>query len=267
MNLSNFIKPAQKFLADNTPTLLSGAGVVGVAATVALTGKATIKAYQIIDQAEFEKRCEILQTQDGAPGLTEEESHYTTLERIKLVWPEYVPVAGALAVTVFCIIAANRVSAKEAAALAAAYGLSQDKFADYRAKVQESFGVNKEKKVREDVIQDKVTKDPPPATLIISGNGKVLCRDAFSDRYFESDVESIRKAVNDFNEQLRVEMDMSLTDFYNFLDIPATGYSHEIGWSSGEQLDVDIVAALTNDNRPVVVMDFAVPPKHRDLYR
>lgn len=260
--ISKFIAPAKKFVEDNASVILTGAGVVGVAATAVLTGKATIKAVEITN-AEQER---IIESAKGTSDEKDETWHILTKTDItKLVWQEYIPAVGVGLTSMICIVMAHRVSAKEAAALAAVYAMSEKRFDDYRDKVRSTFGDGKEKKVREEVAQDNMR---PVSQTVIIGSGKVLCKDAFSDRYFEGDIESIRKAVNDFNQQLQVEMEMTLTDFYYMIGVPKTQYSDEVGWRSSEPMEIDILTTLTDDNRPCAVLQFTVHPRHKvDLYR
>ena len=48
MNLMRYFKAAEKFTVDNSPLILTGFGAAGVITTAVRTGKATIKAYDVV---------------------------------------------------------------------------------------------------------------------------------------------------------------------------------------------------------------------------
>ncbi|WP_254556795.1 DUF6353 family protein, partial [Salmonella enterica] len=79
----------------------------------------------------------------------------------------------------------------------------------------ETLGEKKEKQIREEIDKDRIKKNPVgKSEVIITGNGKTLCYDHTSGRYFESDMETIKRAVNTINKQMLDEMYVSLNDFY-----------------------------------------------------
>ena len=109
------------------------------------------------------------------------------------------------------------------AALAALYSLSETAFREYKEKVVEEIGRNKELKVRDSIAQDRVTTNPVgDRTIIFTGNGEVLCYDALCDRYFKSSAEKIRQQVLELNEDLRNDMWLDLNDLYYAIGLPST---------------------------------------------
>jgi hypothetical protein len=184
------LRRVEKLVADNSPTLLTALGVTGTISTAVLAVRATFQAADLIyNERDRQDLMEL-----GHPLDRKEE--------FQLVWKVYIPPVASGVVTIVCIIMANRIGHRRAAAVAAAFTVSQEAFEKYREKVVEKIGDKQERAVRDDVAQDQVRKDPPSREVIITGNGTVLCRDAFSGRYFESNVETISKAINDLNQQI-----------------------------------------------------------------
>ena len=158
-------------------------------------------------------------------------------------------------------------AAARAAAVAAAYTISEKAFSEYKEKVVERLGTPKEQKIRDEVAQDRVTKNPPnERETIITGGGEVLCYEAFTGRYFKSDMETLKKAQNDLNYVMLNDGYASLSDFYNKIDLPTTSYSDEIGWTSDKLLELNFSTVLSDDGRPCISIDFMAAPV-RDYYK
>ena len=106
---------------------------------------------------------------------------------------------------------------------------------------------------------------PKSSEIIIANGGTVLCYDELSGRYFESDVETIRKAENDINAAILSYMYASLHDLYVALNLPPTPYSSEVGWTSTNLLEFKFSTCLSEDNRPCISLGYSTYPV-RDYY-
>ena len=91
--------------------------------------------------------------------------------------------------------------------LAGAYKLSESALLEYRNKVVEVVGEEKEKEIRDSIAKDRV-EDRPVITCL--GKDDYLCYDMLSGRYFKSDIDKIQKAVNDMNYKLLNDNILSL---------------------------------------------------------
>lgn len=251
-------KQVEKFASDNAPAILSAIGVVGAASAVYLTGKATFKAADII--AKEQERLN-LTTPHVVHGEVFGPQKVETKTKVKLVWSQYLPAAGALTASIGCIVCAHRLSMGRAAALAAAYSLSEGRMTEYRAKVVEKFNPNKERQIRDEIAQDRVTNNPPKdSQVIIVGNGNVLCYDLPTGRYFHSNMEKLRSVQNDINAAVNEIGHASLSDFYTALGLRDTPFSTEIGWTTSGLLDLHFSAVLTDDNQPCISIEYKAEP-------
>lgn len=255
MSLIEIVKRAEKLAVDNSPAILTAIAVTGTLTTAFLTGKATFKAAELIAAEEWSFR------------PREMDHQLAPKEKIVLVWKTYIPAVGTGVLTVVCIVFANRIGTRRAAAVAAAYTISEKAFAEYKDKVVERLGTVKEQKVRDEVAQDRVDRNPvSDREVIVAGGGEVLCYDAFTGRYFKSDMETLKKAQNDLNYTMLNEGYASLSDFYNKIDIPTTSFSEEVGWTSDKLLELEFSTTLSDDGRPCISIDFMVAPA-RDYYK
>lgn len=241
------LRKLERLVVDNSPALLTAVGVTGTISTAVLAVRATFNAADLIMHEEAWRSVQEL----GKP--------LERKEKVQLVWKCYIPPATTGIVTIACIVMANRIGNRRAAAVAAAYSITQEAFTEYREKIVEKFGAKQERAARDQVAQERVTRNPPTSReVIITGNGDVLCMDSFSGRYFKNNVEAIRKAQNDINQQILGMGYASLTDFYFLIGLDATDNSDEVGWQ--DMFTVDISTALTNDSQPCIVISYSAKP-------
>lgn len=249
MNLKHFIRTTEKFIFNNSPAILTGIGVIGTITTAVLTGTAAYKAGEILEEERWKKH-----------ASTNPEP-LTSREEFLLVWHLFVPPVVVGSLTISSIIGANRIGSKRAAALAAAYSLSDRAFTEYREKIIETIGKNKEQKARDELAQERFDRSETPSSeVLVIGTGNVPCYDAYTGRYFESNMEALKKAQNDTNYQIIHNWSASLTDFYDKIGLPPTAVSDEVGWNSEKMLEIEYTTVLSEDGRPCISINFTVVP-------
>lgn len=256
MTLIEIAKKAEKLAVDNSPAILTAIGVTGTLTTAFLTGKASFKAAEIIADEQYQMD----------HNQVEVRNELESKEKLVLVWKLYIPAVGTGFLTVVCIIFANHIGTRRAAAVAAAYTISEKAFSEYKEKVVERLGTPKEQKIRDEVAQDRVNKNPGGRDIVVTGGGEVLCYEAFTGRYFKSDMETLKKAQNDLNYTILNDGYASLSDFYSKIDLPGTSFSEEVGWTSDKLLELNFSTVLSEDGRPCISIDFMTAPV-RDYYK
>lgn len=234
----------------HSPELLTGIGIAGMVTTVVLAVRATPKALRLID----EKKADI-----------SEEETIPRIEAVKAAWKVYVPAVLTGILSTICLIGANSVNQRRNAAIAAAYSLSESALKEYREKVVETIGERKEQAIRDDISKDRITENPV-REVIVSDRGSTLCYDSLSGRYFKSDIEKLRRIVNDLNRRMRDEMFISLNDFYCAVDNPDLGptkLGDMLGWNIDKgYIDLNFSSQLTTDGTPCLVLDYTVVPEY-----
>jgi hypothetical protein len=254
MSFSDVLKKIGKYTTDNSPAILSAIGAAGVLTTAYLASKASFKAAELIAEKEH----------DFGKGLS---FRMGRRDKIKLVWPHYIPAIGVGCMTIGCILFANTVSNRRAAGLATAFALSERAFDEYKEKVVEKLGDGKERDLRDELAQDRITKSSNLGDTFIVGEGSVLCFESFTGRYFISDMEELKKAQNNVNYKVLNDYYASLTDFYNEVkNLERTDYSDEVGWNSDKMLELSFSATITETGKPCIVVRYEVTPI-RDYYR
>lgn len=244
MNLNSLINATRRAVHDHSPSILTAMGVSGVVTTAYLTHQATWSAYEII-------------AHDESITGAEEDPKTRLKNRARLVWRMYIPPVISGTATIVCIVTASRIEHRRVAAATAAYSLTERAFSEYKDKVVDKFGATKEQQVRDEVAADRMNANPPANTgVIVTGQGNVLCCELYTGRYFESDMEKLRRAQNDINAKLLKHDYCHLADFYYILGIPYTSNSHEVGWESSRQMELEFTTAMSDDGRPCIAFEY-----------
>lgn len=249
MIFSKVISVSAKAIADHSPLILTGIGVTGTITTAVLTARASFKSSKLI--ANNQER--INRYGDGQA--------LDNKEKFKLIWDQYIPPVGTGVLTIACIIASNRIGTRRTAALATAMAISEKAWDEYKEKVIEKLGVRKEESFRDEIARDHINRNPAnDKEIIVTGNGDVRCYDSITGRYFLSQMESLRKAMNDINAQILHSDYATLYDFYKLIGLPPTDFSNEIGWNSDKMLDLQISAVVGIDGVPCLSLHYATWP-------
>lgn len=201
-----------RFLKRNASTILTCVGAVGVVATSVMAVKATPKALILLEKAKEEKGEDL-----------------TTWETVKMAGPAYIPAVITGAATIACIFGANIISKHQQAALMSAYALLDSSYKEYKNKVDELYGEEAGRKVREEIAKDKYTGDD-----ILLDDTKELFYDFYSGQYFNSSIEAVQRAEYEVNRALYVDGYVCVNKFYEELGLPTRPEYDEIGWTCGQ---------------------------------
>ncbi len=249
---SNAIKGLAKGLKKHSPEILTGIGIAGMIGAVVMAVKATPKAVELLENKKDELNVDKL----------------SPAETVKTTWKCYIPTAVTGILGAACIIGAGSVNHKRNAALAAAYGLTETAFKEYKDKVVEVIGEKKEQTVKDEIAKDKMTENPvtevESTAIVTTGYGDTLCYETLSGRYFYSDIEKIRAAENRVNKIILEDSFVSLNEWYDELGLDGTVIGDMIGWNryyGNDWLEVRFSSQLTNNGTPCLVIGYDTLPK------
>lgn len=248
LSFKNIVGDVKATMVKNAPGILVGVGIVGMAGTTILAVKATPKAITLIEAKKHELKVEKL----------------TPVETIKTTWKCYIPAAVTGITSTACLIGASSVSARRNAALATAYNITKVALNDYKDAVVETIGEKKEQAVRDTVAKKKVERDPVQNNeVVVTERGTTLCYDAVFGRYFRSDIDMIKRAVNELNRSIVTSMYASLNEFYDEIGLPPIEIGDKLGWNVDDgQIEVDFSSQLAADGTPCLVISFNVAPDY-----
>ena len=216
--MNKIIKGVKAFgtlMKANSPVILTGVAITGVGVTTGLAIRATPVAMQHIKEAADKK-----------------EDRLTPAETVQACYKDYIPTGISALLTMGCMGLSTKISLKRNAALATCVVAGQNALSEYQNKVIEKFGKEKEGDIRDEIAHDRLMNNPPEkAQIFATGHGNQLCYDVYSDRYFYSEIEEIRRAVNDFNQRLLGDLYLSLNEWYELLGLEEIGYGEDVGWN------------------------------------
>lgn len=247
LNLSTAATATKAFLVKRSPEILTALGITGMIGTTVMAVKVTPKASRLLEDLQAQKKEPLTKT-----------------EVVKSCWKYYIPAVATGAASITCLIGANSISVRRTAALAAAYQISETALTEYRNKVIETIGEKKEKVVREQIDKDHIEKNPVSQNeVIVTKTGNTLCYDSLSGRYFQSDIEKIKRAVNELNRRMTYDVYVSLNEFYDELDLDHTMLGDDLGWQlDGGLIEVYFTSQIADDGRPCIVMNFRDAPRY-----
>lgn len=249
-DVMKFIRSVRISASKHSPEILTAIGIAGMVTSTVLAVKATPKALKQIDEVKREE-CK---------------NELTPVETVKTAWKPYVPAVVTGVASIACLIGSNSVHTKRNAALMTAYKISETALSEYKEKVIETIGEKKEKSIRESINKDKLDKKPvSKSEVIITERGNTLCYDVHSDRYFRSDIDKIRKAVNELNYRMTsgMEMYISLNEFYDAVGLAHNPVGEELGWNISEgMIDIHYGAQMAENDQPCIVIEHLTPPKY-----
>lgn len=232
--ITDILKGVQKNIVANSPAILTGIGVTGTVSTAILASRASFAASVDILAAEHRLDDPIL----GAYTMSAK-------DRAKLVWKHYIPAAATGCMTIAAIVGANHISSKRSAALVTALTISDKAFNEYKEKVVEQIGINKEQKVRDSIAEDRVKTQPiSDSTVVVTHDGEAIFYESITCTYFKSDMQTVRKAENDINYQINGDMYASLNDFLEKLKLPRSAVGDDLGWNNGTQMELQFSAIM-----------------------
>lgn len=242
MNTESLMKVArslEKELVKRSPEILTAIGISGFIFSGISAVKATPKALRIIDQKEMD-----------------ENRRLSKPEVVCATWKCYTAPVLTGVLSAGCIIGSNRIGAKRHAALMAAYTISETALKEYQEKALEVVGKKKEQEIRDAVAKDKIANNPVSGKeVIVTGKGESLCFEPLSSRYFTSDIETIRRVVNDLNREMRDAMCISVNELYDALELRHTELGDSLGWNIEKgYIELDFSTQLSEDGRPCLVI-------------
>ena len=246
MGFKAFIVNSAKFIRRHSTQFLSGMAVFGLGTSVAFAIKDTPAAQLAVDRLR-----------DEMP----EGQEPTKMEIFKAALPAYGRTIASTAITAGCIVGAEVINDREKALLTAACAASEAALTKWKQKTLETVGETKTTDIYEKMAKEEVQANPvTQANVIATGLGDSLILDSWSGRYFTSDINKVRQAVNEVNRDIINDMWATVNDFYYHLNLPDIDAGSRLGWNVDNMLEVQFTTEMTEDGRPCLVIGYVHQP-------
>ncbi|ADD81067.1 gp069 [Rhodococcus phage ReqiPoco6] len=231
-------------LQKNSPTILFGAGVVGVVGTVVLASRATLKVSDIVDEAS--KNLETINANAGSEEYSAEDAVKdkgvvyvkTALDVTKLYGPAFILGVASIG----CLAGSHNILTRRNAALGAAYAGVEKAFREYRGRVIDEIGEEKEARIYQPVeevdavdAEGKKTKVSVPTAVGGSPYKRIFDESNKNwNKQTEFNQMFIRTQQNYANDMLRARGYLFLNDVYEMLGIERSKEGQIVGWALPE---------------------------------
>lgn len=231
-----------RVVVKHAPTILTGAGTVGLVGTAVLASRATLTYKELIAD-------EVMVITDG-PNLMKRNEHYTEEEFRKdriicysrivtKTLKHYAPTISLGVASVAAFWWSHSIQTKRIAGLAAAYAALDTSYRKYKKSVAKIIGEESMKKVEEQIVKDVVFTEEPfeydkmAESVIPEYSPYARIIDETSSVWDPNDditELNIHAQLNYMNDLLRTRGYLFLSDVYDALGIPRTPASQVVGW-------------------------------------
>lgn len=241
-------KDIEKTTKRHSPEILTGIGIASMITSTVLAIKATPKAFMILEEKKYEEDIDTVKP----------------LDAVKATWKCYIPTVVTGVVGVTCLVCSNRVSARRNAAIAAAYAISESTLKEYKDKVVETIGEEKEREVRQSIAQDRAEREPKLDAIQNDIWEDCPCLEALTNTPFMSNEIKLRKALNDLNYKIRNHDYASLNEWFDMIEIERVGIGDDLGWRVDVhgQIDLDIYPGKTKNGTACLIVDYMQRPTY-----
>lgn len=260
MNFSNAIQTAKfaigrggLILKKYSPEILTAAGVIGTVGSTVLACKATLKVEDILDEAK--KKSNLINAVHD--GEIEVDAEYTdkdyskdllvnrTQTAVKLI-KLYGPAISLGALSITAILGGQHILRKRNVAVVAAYKLCEESFNNYRSRVKDELGEEKDRQfyygMTEETVKDKV-KSKDGKTKTVTKKVEKAPDHLYSQyaRFFdeaninwdkspEQNMYFLKMVQNQMNDKLKARGHVFLNEVYDALGFDRSEAGQLVGW-------------------------------------
>lgn len=257
LKMSRQILLAQK----HSPTMLFASGMIGFVATVVLASKATLKVDEILEKTSYDLESAKSVYEDASMDYLMKDYRQDQVviysRSLGSVAKLYAP---ALAVGIFsiaCLTGSHKILTNRNAGLMAAYAGLEKGFDEYRRRVRDEYGDDKERELRYDTKPCEISTDGKKSEIVrvpTASSSSIYAR--FFDEYCkewqktpEYNLVFVKCQQNYANDMLQARGHVFLNEVYDSLGIPRTKAGAVVGWIISDTGDNYVDFGLyENDN-------------------
>ena len=258
--MNTFFEKAGKVIVNYLPAIMTGASIAmhgwAIAMAIAATPRAEIHIYDKKKELETDK--------------------LTVRQTVEACWKDYIPAASAFFAGSALSVGSLSVVNRRLATLSASYQIKEALNGEYREKVRELVGPEKEAEVAKDAQRNYISKydaDEIVERLPSKEDKDLYC---LNGRYFYSTRNRIDAIVNRINQRLLSGDDMSMNEIYDEFGTQASpspmhgrGVDDYNGFSAEnektgrpDQVEIGYEPAISRDGKACQSIYFVVGP-HR----
>lgn len=245
-------------LKKHSPEILMAAGVVGIVTSTVMACKATLKVDSVLEEAK-QKKDKIDEAwekvKEGEIALDDysEKDHNKDLVVVKVQTAVsfvklYGPAVTLGVASIACILGAHGIMRKRNLALVAAYKAIEQSFVDYRNRVIEEFGADKDRDyktgIRRTLVNELDDKGKPTKKVKVVETQDPNAISQYARFFDESSTQwsktpeynltFLKCQQNYANDLLHSRGHIFLNEVYDMIGVPRTQAGAIVGWVKGE---------------------------------
>lgn len=232
-------------LQKNSPNIMFAAGIVGGVTATVLACKATLRLEEVVTPHEADRAAADATLNDPTTAYTQDDhDHDVRVVRVRIardVTKLYAPSVAVGAVSIALLAGAHITLTRRNASLAAAYGLLDKAFREYRARVKDELGEDKDREFMfgakdVEVVTDGEHTHEVKTEKRASGAHSPYARvfDENNRRWSRNDILATRSFLqaqqNYLNDLLQARGHVFLNDAYDVLGMERSKAGAVVGW-------------------------------------
>lgn len=229
----------------NSPTILFAGGVVGVVTTTVLACKATLKVEGVLEEAQTKKIQAKTVFESKHPDYSENDykKDMTVLyiQSAVSLTKLYAPAVILGAISIGMLTKSHSIQRSRIAGLTAAYAALEKGFREYRGRVVDEYGEEKDRELRfgkqskSVIVEDKNGPKKKAVKTVGDGGGSIYSKlfDEYNPNWspnHDYNVVFLRGVQRQLNDQLRAKGHLFLNDAYRDLGLDDTKAGAVTGW-------------------------------------
>jgi len=270
----------------HSPAVLFGVGVVGVVATAVMASRATLKLEETLEETNKNLTMSKALRHSEHPKYSEEDYRkdqaYIFIRAGLDITKLYAPTFLVGAISIGCLAGSHNILTKRNAALTAAYATVDKAFSQYRQRVVEELGEDKDRQFRyggvketRTVVDEKTGVSKPKDVIFVDGrdvSGYARFFDQTNRNWnprADYNMFFLKCQQNYMNDLLKARGHVFLNEVYDCLGFERTKEGAVVGWVLGGDGDnaVDFgmfdgstqaLRDFVNGNEASVLLDFNV---------
>lgn len=266
MNLKAIGRLVASKVAEHSPEILTGLGILGFGTTCVMVAKAAPSAsISHMREKSVREDIEVFEaTSEDATRLTRESYIREAKELGKL----YGPAAAVGVASVACFLGASKIHMDRQAAVMAAYSLSTETLARYQDKVIEKLGEDVHSDILGEATKEMASAHAPENDPMLEPipAGTVRIYDNVTGRYFYGTREKVVDAESAINRRLIDEVRVPLQEFYYEMGLEENfNLGEAVGWdlsnpysARDNTLNVWFTPHLDDDKNPCLALNYHV---------
>lgn len=227
----------------HSPRLLFVGGLVGSVASTVLACKATLGLHEALDDLEYEVHCvkkDLINTEGYRKDLA-----YVYAKNAFKITKLYAPAVGLGVVSISALTGSHVVLTRRNTAMTAAYAATQKAFDEYRLRVRDALGEEKERDIRHSItLQDQIDEKGKKVKVNVADPSTWSMYAVFFDEYsrnWQKNPELNRvyiQAQQEYaNHLLHARGHVFLNEVYDMLGVPRRKAGQVVGWAIGNGKD------------------------------